>query len=91
MLKKILLLIILLNCFLIYPEVLILENSDIIDGKIIKMDEDTLTVITKNKEIIIDRDKILQTFRSLDDIKFYDYAISEEEIKKLYHENGWPK
>lgn len=67
MFKKLFIIIILLNCFFICPEILILENGKIIDGKIIKMDEDTLTVITKNKEMVIDRDKIIHTFRSIDD------------------------
>ncbi len=75
MFKKLLIIIILINCYFINPEVLVLENGDIIDGKIIKMDEDTITVITKNKEIVIDRDKVIHTFRSIDD---YNKSLKTE-------------
>ena len=46
----------------LFSEILILKNGKEIKGKIIKMDEDTITVITKKEEIVIERDNIKITF-----------------------------
>ena len=45
------------------------------------MDEDTMTVITKNKEIVIDRDDITQIFTSFND--YNNYKKSLEKNKKV--------
>lgn len=46
----------------IFSEVIIMKDDRVIDGKIIKMDEDTITVITKTKEIIIDKEDVLKIY-----------------------------
>ena len=44
--------------FFLFSEVLVLKNGDVIRGKLIKMDEDTMTIVSEKGEFIIDRDEI---------------------------------
>ena len=75
--KKLFLFTLLLTCYFINSEVIILDNGKIIDGKIIKLDEDIITVITKNKEIIIDRDAITHIFTSTADYNNYKKSLEK--------------
>ncbi|HNZ27918.1 MAG TPA: hypothetical protein PKK13_11905 [Spirochaetota bacterium] len=64
--KKILIaiFILLLNAFVIFPEVIILKDGSIIKGKIIKLDEDNITVLGSYEEIIIERNNIKKQYQS---------------------------
>ena len=46
----------------LFPEVLVLKNGDVIRGRLIKMDEDTMTILAKYGEFVIDRDDIEQIY-----------------------------
>ena len=61
--KSNLLIIIIFLIIILTNEVLILKNGEKLIGKIIKMDEDTMTVYTKEGEFIIDRDDILEFYK----------------------------
>ena len=60
---------------LILSEVIVMKNNNVINGKVIKMDEDTITVITKTKEIVIDKDDVIKIY--------YSEKEYEEDRKKL--------
>lgn len=60
---------------LLFSEVIILEKGEKIVGKIIKMDEDTITVLTQKEEMVFDRDKIKSIFRTEDD---YNDSLKKE-------------
>ena len=59
----------------LFSEVIILENGKKIIGKIIKMDADTITVLTQNSEMVLDRDKIISIYRSEQD---YNESVKKE-------------
>ncbi len=82
--KKIIFLIIamLLSINMIFGEVLLLKDGSVIKGKIIKMDEDNLVVLSEYGEMIIDRTKINNTF--FDESEYY------ESIKKKNREESTP-
>ncbi len=48
----------------IFSEVIVMKDKRVINGKIIKMNEDTVTVITKKEEIVIDRENIRMIYNS---------------------------
>ncbi len=64
--KMVLLLVFIFTAFLSNAEVLELKNGSIINGKIIKMDEDTMTIISDIGEIVIDRENILTIYQNMD-------------------------
>ncbi len=45
-----------------YSEVIILNSGSVISGKIIKMDEDTMTILSDFGEFVVDRDQIKKFF-----------------------------
>ena len=51
----------------IFSEVIVMKDNRAINGKIIKMDEDTMTVITKTKEIVIDKEDVVKIYYSAKD------------------------
>lgn len=69
-------------------EVLILKDGKIINGKIIKMDEDTMTVYSKDGEYIIDKEDIKIIYFNEEEYKKNKNILIEKDTKyfaKLYN------
>ncbi len=64
---------------LIISEIIIMKNDRIINGKIIKMDEDTITVVTKTYEMVIDKDEIKNIYQNESD---YQKSLKTKDSEK---------
>jgi len=70
-----LLLLLLFVSYFAHGEVLVIDNGSILNGKIIKMDEDTMTILSEFGEMVIDRDKIKRIYQNMDEYN------KEKEVK----------
>ena len=61
-------------------EVLILKDGKTLNGKIIKMDEDTMTVYSKDGEFIIDREDIIEFY--IDEKTYQNRKQNSQNIEK---------
>ncbi|HPO50800.1 MAG TPA: hypothetical protein PLO89_10790 [Spirochaetota bacterium] len=59
----------------IFGEVFLLKNGDVITGKNIKMDEDTVFVLTSYGEISLDRENIENIFSDEEQYRLYKKSI----------------
>ena len=70
---------------LLFSEVLLLRDGSLLKGKIIKMNEDSFTVLTNFGEMVIDRVTVQQMFSSEED---YQKFIKKESSSNLKNEDS---
>lgn len=76
--KKFVLLLFIFTTGILTSEVFIFDDETIILGKLIKMDEDSMTIITGATEFVTDRDSIIKIYR-----KKEDYVSDKENLDNI--------
>ena len=84
MLKKLVYTVTLLFCITtLFAEVVLLKDGSIIKGKIIKMNEDIITVLSNYGEMVIDRSQVVNTY--FDEDAYYK-SLNTTEKKEVVTE-----